>query len=307
MASRIDTMGMYDTDSNDEAWHLLRKLFLVLLVVVASALGLVLLARRGNNVPLVLFNVLADSSLGVLAGLATRFVLRDRHGWIRALTSAALSLVGLAILGFFTSWRSGIGPFQAGYVAVHWLDAARISLHLPIEFNRSGMDILDLVHAVIAMDVSWMALRVWKPKPITTSAAWAPAPAPAPRVRRPARVPAAVPASAPSESVPARRIPTSAPSQPRARVKRRKAERPVIGRPAPAIRPMRAKARRASVRHNQPAVRLAVHEEHRCPFCLEPVNRNDPRGVVECQVCHTLHHKDCWDITGSCQVPHLNT
>jgi hypothetical protein len=37
------------------------------------------------------------------------------------------------------------------------------------------------------------------------------------------------------------------------------------------------------------------------------VKRNDPRGVVECEVCHTLHHKDCWDITGACQVPHLNT
>jgi ribosomal protein L37AE/L43A len=91
-------------------------------------------------------------------------------------------------------------------------------------------------------------------------------------------------------------------------VKRRKSDRPVIGRPAPAIRPMRAKTRRLSSRRDQPAVvRLAVHEEHRCPFCLEPVKRNDPRGVVECQVCHTLHHKDCWDITGSCQVPHLNT
>jgi hypothetical protein len=29
--------------------------------------------------------------------------------------------------------------------------------------------------------------------------------------------------------------------------------------------------------------------------------------VVECDVCHALHHKDCWDITGFCQVPHLNS
>jgi hypothetical protein len=301
-------MGMYDMDSNDEAWHLLRKVFLVLLVVIASALGLVLLARRGHNVPLVLFNILADTSLGMLAGLATRFALRDRHASIRWLTSAALSLVGLAILGYLTGWRSGIGPFQAGYVPVHWLDAARIRLALPLEFNRSAMDMLDLMHALIAMDVSWMALRAWRPRTIAASPASALLPAPAPRVRRPARVSPGAAASAPAESVPARHIPTSSPSQPRSRVKRRKADRPVIGRPAPAIRPMRAKAHRSgSLRHNQPAVRLAVHEEHRCPFCLEPVNRNDARGVVECQVCHTLHHKDCWDITGSCQVPHLNT
>jgi hypothetical protein len=25
---------------------------------------------------------------------------------------------------------------------------------------------------------------------------------------------------------------------------------------------------------------------------------------VECQICHTLHHADCWAITGTCQVPH---
>ncbi len=310
MASRIDTMGMYDTNGNDEAWHLLRKVFLLLLVVVASALGLVLLSRRGNHVPLILFNILADSSLGVLAGLATRFVLRERHGWIRALTSAALSLVGLAILGYFTNWQSGIGPFQAGFVPVHWLDAAHISLRMPLEFSRSGMNVLDLLNAVVAMDVSWMALRVWRPKAlaISTAAAALAAPAPAPLAKRPARVPAAAPASSPAPSVPARRIPTSAPSQSRPRVKRKKAERAQIGRPAPIVRPMRGKARRASgARHSRPAVRLAVHEEHKCPFCLEPVNRNDPRGVVECQVCHTLHHKDCWDITGSCQVPHLNT
>ena len=36
------------------------------------------------------------------------------------------------------------------------------------------------------------------------------------------------------------------------------------------------------------------------------IKRNDIRGSVECPICHTLHHKDCWDITGTCQVPHLN-
>jgi ribosomal protein L37AE/L43A len=51
---------------------------------------------------------------------------------------------------------------------------------------------------------------------------------------------------------------------------------------------------------------IAPVEEHRCPYCLEPVKRNDPRGVVECDVCHTLHHADCWAITGTCQVPHYN-
>jgi len=51
-------------------------------------------------------------------------------------------------------------------------------------------------------------------------------------------------------------------------------------------------------------VRLVGAEEHRCPYCLEPVDARDPRGVVVCRVCHTRHHGDCWAVTGACQVPH---
>ncbi len=69
---------------------------------------------------------------------------------------------------------------------------------------------------------------------------------------------------------------------------------------APVVAPKRRR------RSKKARVQLALVEEHRCPYCLENVTRTDPRGVVECTVCHTLHHKDCWDITGTCQVPHLN-
>jgi hypothetical protein len=51
-------------------------------------------------------------------------------------------------------------------------------------------------------------------------------------------------------------------------------------------------------------VTLAAFEEHRCPYCLQEVKVNDPRGVKICKVCGAWHHKDCWDITGHCQVPH---
>jgi hypothetical protein len=172
------------------------------------------------------------------------------------------------------------------------------------------MDLLDLVQAVIAMDASWIALRVWKQaRPLTSQA---PLPVPqAPRARRPARSAPATRAAQDVPSVPARRVPAaSVASNTRSRGRRKKPERAVIGRPASAvaIRPGRSKSRRlGGSRHSRPAVHLAVHEEHRCPYCLEPVNRNDPRGVVEFQICHTLHHKDCWDITGNCQVPHLTT
>ncbi len=56
------------------------------------------------------------------------------------------------------------------------------------------------------------------------------------------------------------------------------------------------------LQHSQ--VQLSKEVENRCPFCLEVVEENDPRGIVICPVCHTHHHADCWEVTGTCQVPH---
>jgi hypothetical protein len=58
--------------------------------------------------------------------------------------------------------------------------------------------------------------------------------------------------------------------------------------------------------HNGDALRVTGVIEDRCPYCLDIVKRNDPRGVKVCEVCGTPHHADCWSITGKCQVPHLN-
>lgn len=60
------------------------------------------------------------------------------------------------------------------------------------------------------------------------------------------------------------------------------------------------------LRRSRTQVRLGENQEHRCPYCLDPVQRNDPRGIKVCKVCHTWHHGDCWSITGMCQVPHHN-
>lgn len=57
-------------------------------------------------------------------------------------------------------------------------------------------------------------------------------------------------------------------------------------------------------RHIQHQVNLKDTEEHRCPFCLDTVIFDDPRGIEICPLCHTHHHADCWEVTGTCQVPH---
>jgi hypothetical protein len=55
---------------------------------------------------------------------------------------------------------------------------------------------------------------------------------------------------------------------------------------------------------------LAIHfvgeEEHTCPYCLDRVEKDDPRGVKVCPICKTWHHADCWGITGACQIPHMH-
>ena len=58
--------------------------------------------------------------------------------------------------------------------------------------------------------------------------------------------------------------------------------------------------------NKKPGIRLVGKVEHRCPYCLEMVEINDPQGVVICPICHSCHHKSCWDVTGTCQVPHLH-
>ncbi|NMB60471.1 MAG: hypothetical protein GYA12_14960 [Chloroflexi bacterium] len=52
------------------------------------------------------------------------------------------------------------------------------------------------------------------------------------------------------------------------------------------------------------SVRLTGKEEMRCPYCLQEITGRDKKSMVVCPICHTAHHKECWDITGSCQVPH---
>jgi hypothetical protein len=295
-------MSLYNSDEDSERWHLVRRVILLLLLVVALSLGLVILFRQKGSTPLLLFNVLADVSLGLLIGLGTRVVLRHRHGFIQGVASAAMVLIGLAVLGYFTDWKSGIGPFQVGLIKENWLDWAHISLRLPLEFGRSRMDMLDLAHMVIAIDTSWIALRAWK-RSVSYSGQ---ASSSMPRIRSRTRARPVRTTVTSNVSVANTRSPAVSNARSKV-VKKKPSGRPVISMRTADPRPSRSRARAWNPLHRKPEIQFAVYEEHRCPYCLEIVTRDDPRGSVECQVCHALHHKDCWDITGTCQVPHLNT
>lgn len=307
MTVRQATMSVYNSNQSSGQWHLFRKLVLLLLLVVALALGLVIAFRQKSNFPLLLFNVLSDVSLGLIAGIGSRLVLRQRHWFIQVLVSTATVLVGLYVLGYFTNWKSGIGPlpFSLNLGKVNWLDPAHIPWRSLLRFKASSANLLITAHMVIAIDISWIALRAWKQSRSNERSIVDPVPSYSSAgnhgVLRSS--PAAVQPR--SSSFPRIRVPSGARTGPM--IKRRKLDRPVLASassPAPG-RPSRAK--RWNPMHRKPDIQFAAYEEHKCPYCFEVVKRNDPRGVVECEVCHTLHHKDCWDITGVCQVPHLNT
>ncbi len=293
MAAR--TMS-FDSDS-PERWHLVRKLTLLFLLVTALALGLVLLFRQTNSFPLVIFNLFAAVSIGLVIGLATRTILHQRHDLIQALVSAALAVVGLFVLGYFTNGKSGIGIPPFGFVQIDWFSQWHIPLELPLQVQHYQMSWPVLAYTLIAMDTSWLALRVWKPSApqrAETSAV------PARRVRQPAHsshISVVSNSSAPRIHV------SRSNSKPRIR----KMQRPLVTKSTASASAKSTRSKGWNPLQRKPAIQLAVYEEHRCPYCFEEVKRDDPRGVVECEVCHTLHHKDCWDVTGACQVPHLNT
>ena len=258
--------------------HLLRKLVLLLLLSAAYALGMVLLFFKATWFPLPLFSFFADITLAVVAGFGTRLLLSQRNWFIRSLTATLMILAGLAVLGYFTDWKIGIDVIALSRGYVSWAD---------------------LIHLIVGITVSWAALWAWyRPTSRDTETSEYFEPAQSVVVPQPRR----------------NRNPRSWSLQPRMRIGSGLDSRSGNGsRPSVRSRlklvtrqPTRPRNYRSSLLR-RPHVQLAVVEEHRCPYCLEPVLRTDPRGVKECEVCHTLHHADCWAITGVCQVPHLNT
>jgi len=289
----------FDSDSNPERWHLGRKMALLILLVIALALGLVILFRQKTNFPLLIFNIFAVASVGLVAGLATRVVLNRRNWFIRGIASAALVIIGLLVLGYFTDGKSGIEFPPFGFVSVNLLSQWHVFLRLPLQIKSSQMNWIALAYLVIAMDTSWIALRAWKhPAPRVNEISAVPFA----RARRPARSSRA--GVLPHLTFPKIRVRGSNANP---NVRKKRAERPRVSTSVASGSIIATRSKRWNPLQRKPQIQLAVYEEHRCPYCLEEVKRNDPRGVVECEVCHTLHHKDCWDITGACQVPHLNT
>ena len=283
-----------------EPWHLTSKVILLLLAVLALGLGLVYFQKRGNPAPLLLFNLAADAMIGLVMGLGSRVLFQRRPWPIKALVSAALSIVGLAFLGSITASQSGIGPLRMEMAPADWLAPLGLQVRLPALPRSSATDSLDAAHMLVAVDVSWLALRAWKKRAMGRDRG-RPAPAAAPVISEPSRA-SSQPMRAHAASVAPVRATSNVRSRPMVKPMRMA---PVVARPG-GRGGRTVIGRRRNLLRRRSAVQIATYEEHRCPYCLQDIKRDDLRASVECPVCHTLHHKDCWDITGTCQVPHLN-
>ncbi len=277
-------MSLPSSSLPTERSHLFRKLVLLFLLVAASALGLLILFRAKPDYPQWFQDWFAVVTLAVVAGFGSRWVLNRRSGFVRFLVATATYIAGLFLLGLVSDWKYGIGP---------------------LEFWPRQVDVQGLIQVGVGIYLFVLIFFAWRRRsPVEARAVAAPQPVAEARPVSSLRTPRTRPGKSPS-----RRgiLDILRPAERSVKIKRRGG-----GRVRKAVRPktaadLPARPRKRAFWRGRPKVQIALVEEHRCPYCLENVSRTDPRGVVECDVCHTLHHKDCWEITGVCQVPHYNS
>ncbi len=268
-----------------------RKLVVTLLFVVGIAGFMALFNVYQKNLSSFWMMVLAILSIGLASGAASRITFYQGSGFIRFFVMLFTLPLGLFVLGVFTNWQMGIGPLNP------W---ARGIVPQDELIQLSGA----LLVAIICLE-AW-----WKPPSKNEDVA---------EVQRSSRnreqlvpVTDSMQSVQPRQQTRAQENLTFLPKR-NSRLKFLKANK-ARSRTIPAVdqfifthtaQPTRSKRKRLFSR--KPKLQISLYEEHRCPFCLEEVKRNDPRGVKKCEVCNTLHHADCWAVTGMCQVPHLNS
>jgi hypothetical protein len=308
-----------------ESDSLLRKLILLLLLISAAALWIVIWFRQDPDFPLLLSTFFADASLGLVAGFGSRIFLRKRDAFVRYAMAITVMVAGMYLIGALTQWVLGVGPIRLEERFAEQVREVRLSADLGnqirslgigsrVLFDLSSLDWADPLHLAVSLVMTLLALSAWhRSQPAAADLVEvevAPLPVPAaPRIRtrRGRRS-----SSASNGRARVRRIHTADPSvRPSLaiapRILSENGSRPALRSAATKVKEPTLRPRKKRLSRRKPKIHFAMVEEHRCPYCLETVVQHDPRGVKECNVCHTWHHADCWSITGVCQVPHLNT
>jgi hypothetical protein len=249
---------------------LLRGLGWVFLTALLVAIGCALLRLAGVGVPPWALAIAMAAGLGLASGFSARPALRGRTLLLQGAAASAAVLVGLIVLSRLSLGVVGVEPGK------------------PLALSAVGEAVAQVAFGIAG---AWLAVGAWRPKSrVGTSDVQMP----------PFTVQVVRPTTplAHSDRRPFR-SPAGSIGRPRLRAQARLWER------LPSLRGVRRPTWPSGLWLRRRArVRLVGSQEHRCPYCLEIVERHDPRGVVVCPICHTRHHADCWAVTGMCQVPH---
>lgn len=243
---------------------------------IAAGLGFSVVFILNKAIEPIVLTLASDVGMGLAAGLAARFSLPRRSAALRWL---------VALFGLCT-----------GLIFMGWLSRGLLGVNL---INRSSMapDWDGLQRFALGALAAWPAVSAWS------------------RRRREHRIPARTSSYAPTtgrvvrsrgnsrRNTRATSQRTLAMSMPATSTRTHTVSRARLHKPRTQTAKVRGSRRK---KRTNSTIRLATKVAHRCPYCLEDVKPNDPRGVVECSTCHTPHHADCWGVTGTCQVPHHN-
>jgi len=277
----------------------LRIFSVILLTVMASGL-VVLLFLYNHSISLSLLKIIVILGLGLMAGLAARWLLH-RNTLLLTLLTAWLSLIfGLGLLDILSGGFIGMG------------------------LVKNDDPTTGILSILISFATAWLAVRGWR-KSVRVKQTTASLAVTAQSALPPAKITHQPPArQAKIRNKPAKKIAPASKHAPVFLPHTTKKGTPQIRSgeskkhlgAAPAreeevkisskTKADHFRRRTLSRKFHTRAVQLVGTEEHRCPYCLELVEPNDPRGVVVCPICHTHHHADCWNVTGVCQVPHKN-
>jgi hypothetical protein len=328
-AATMNSMSSVDTPPIvRESDSLSRKLVLLLLLISAAVLWIVIWFKQETNFPLLLSTFFVDASLGLIAGLGSRFFLRNREVFVQYFVAVLIAVIGMYMIGSLTNWVLGIGPIYLEEKFAEQVREIRLGSDLGSQirslrigsrvlFDFSDMDWADPVHLAISLVMVVLSLQAWRqtvhvPQPFEVEPL--PIVGPPPPVTRTRSRRGRRSSSSANGRARVKRSESNANSNhlspslsPQPRVRSNNGTRSTVRTGVKKVKEPTLRPKKKRLSRRKPKIQFALVEEHRCPYCLDAVTRNDPRGVKECEVCHTLHHADCWSITGVCQVPHLNT
>lgn len=247
---------------------------LILTIVAAVGFGVLLLIPffKNSTVDPTIYDFATAVAIGIVAGFFSRVLLSERIALLKLISAWIATIAGMVTTAVITGGVIGLAAFQRSFT--DWYALSQVAV--------SGL-------------AAALALTAFQKKYV------------------PYGNNVVIPAS--TNSGDALSIPEPSPGEITPRFQGRRSSgrsvsrglRVKTGRNKAVIKKGAGKAVIGSKkRSRRKKVTLNGVDERRCPYCLEPVLPRDKRGVVICPICKAYHHKDCWDITGRCQVPHDN-